>query len=219
MDLVDLARGPILKAAFVIFFAGVVWRIVNIVLQRRRRERSEPRRGVGTSVLGGLTAMGSRSWPHPEFIPRTGAGEALGYGYHIGLFALVLFFAPHVSFLGGFFGVHWPALPNSVVTVISVLTFTLLLAVLFRRVTHRVLRRLSNFDDYFSWFVVTLVIVTGLMATAHVGGPYPTVLGLHILSFDLLLIWYPFGKLMHAFYIFPTRAVDGYLLTRKGAPS
>ena len=25
--------------------------------------------------------------------------------------------------------------------------------------------------------------------------------GLHILSFDALMIWFPFGKLMHAFYI------------------
>jgi len=95
----------------------------------------------------------------------------------------------------------------------------LLLAVLFRRLTHRVLRRLSNFDDYFSWFITTLVIVTGLMATAHFGGPYQTILGLHILSFDALLIWFPMGKLMHAFYIFPSRAINGGLLSRKGAPS
>ena len=67
--------------------------------------------------------------------------------------------------------------------------------------------------------MVALLLVSGLMATAHVGAPYHTILGLHILSFDLLLIWYPFGKLMHSFYIFPTRAIDGYLMTRKGAPS
>lgn len=219
MDLVNLARGPVLKAALLIFFGGVVWRIVNILLLSHRRNLNEPRRGVGAALLGGLKAMGSRSWPHPEFIPRTGAGEALGYSYHIGLFIVVLFFAPHVSFFGSFFGAHWPSLPSSAITVISVLTFTLLLAVLFRRITYNVLRTLSNFDDYFSWFVVTLVIVTGLAATAHLGGPYQTLLGLHILSFDLLLIWYPFGKLMHAFYIFPTRGIDGYLLTRKGAPS
>jgi nitrate reductase gamma subunit len=91
--------------------------------------------------------------------------------------------------------------------------------VLFRRLTHRVLRLLSNFDDYFSWFITTLVIVTGLMATAHFGGRYETLLGLHILSFDVLLLWFPFGKLMHAFYIMPSRAINGFLLARKGAPS
>lgn len=219
MDLVNFARGPALKAAFIIFFIGIVWRLINVLLLRHRRNVSEPRRGVGESLVGGLKAMALRSWPHPEFIGRTGAGEALGYSYHIGLFIIILFFAPHILFFGSFIGVRWPALPNSVVTIFGVITITLMVAVLFRRLAHRVLRRLSNFDDYFSWFVVALLVVTGLMATAHVGGPYQTILGLHILSFDLLLIWYPFGKLMHMFYIFPTRAVDGYLLTRKGAPS
>jgi hypothetical protein len=64
-----------------------------------------------------------------------------------------------------------------------------------------------------------LVIVTGLAATAHVGGRYETLLGMHILSFDVLLLWFPFGKLMHAFYIFPSRAINGSLLARKGAVS
>lgn len=219
MDLVDFARGPALEVAFLIFFAGIVWRIVHLFLLRHGRDRNEPRRGFSAALLGGLKTMGSRSWPHPEFIPRTGAGEALGYSYHLGLFVIILLFGPHITFFGSFFGIRWPNLSSSVMTVIAVLTLALLLAVLFRRLTHRVLRKLSNFDDYFSWFVVTLVIVTGLMATAHFGGPYQILLGLHILGFDLLLIWYPFGKLMHAFYIFPTRAVDGFLLTRKGAAS
>jgi nitrate reductase gamma subunit len=64
-----------------------------------------------------------------------------------------------------------------------------------------------------------LVIVTGLGATAHIGGRYETLLGVHILSFDALLVWFPFGKLMHAFYIFPSRAINGALLARKGAIS
>lgn len=219
MDLVTFARGPGLAVALVVFCLGVVWRILGFALLRIRRDFNEPRNSLPKSALGGLIAIGSRSWPHPEFIGRTGAGEVIGYSYHLGLFVVLLLFAPHISFLGSLFGVTWPALPNSVITIFSVLTFTLLLAVLFRRVTNRVMRMLSNFDDYFSWFITTLVIVTGLMATAHVGGPYQTVLGLHILSFDALLIWFPCGKLMHAFYIFPSRAINGALLSRKGAAS
>jgi nitrate reductase gamma subunit len=219
MDVVSFARGPALKVALVVFCLGVLWRIVAVALLRLRRDLNEPRASLLKSLGGGLAAVGTRSWPHPEFIGRTGAGEALGYSYHLGLFAVVLLFAPHIAFIGSLFGVTWPALPSSVITVISVLTFTLFLAVLFRRVTNRVLRMLSNFDDYFSWFIVMLVIVTGLAATAHVGGPYQTLLGMHILSFDALLIWFPFGKLMHAFYIFPSRAINAALLSRKGAVS
>ena len=132
---------------------------------------------------------------------------------------MVLLFTPHILFLGSLFGFTWPGVPSSLITVISVLTLSLFLAVLFRRVTNPVMRMLSNFDDYFSWFITALVIVTGIAATAHIGGPYQTLLAVHILSVDALLIWFPFGKLMHAFYIFPSRAINGALLARKGAVS
>jgi nitrate reductase gamma subunit len=52
-----------------------------------------------------------------------------------------------------------------------------------------------------------------------VGATYETLLAIHILSVDVLLIWFPFGKLMHAVYIFPSRALNGALLSRKGATS
>jgi hypothetical protein len=219
MDLLGFSRGPALKAAIGIFCLGVTWRIVSIALLRIRRDFNKPRASLLKSMLGGIITVGSRSWPHREFIGRTGPGEALGYSYHLGLFAVVLLFTPHILFLGSLFGVTWPGLPSSVITIVSVVTLTLFLAVLFRRVTNRVIRLLSNFDDYFSWFITMLVMVTGLAATAHVGARYETLLAVHILAVDLLLIWFPFGKLMHAFYIFPSRAINGALLARKGATS
>jgi nitrate reductase gamma subunit len=219
MDLLSFARGPALQFALVVFFLGVAWRLVGITLLRTGKLLSEPRTTLGRALWGGFVTTGARSWPHKEFIGRTGAGEALGYSYHIGLFIVVLGFGPHIQTWAAFLGFDWPALPSGVITIISVITFALLLAVLFRRLTNRVLRLLSNFDDYFSWFINVLVILTGLLATAHWGGRYETLLALHILSFDVLLIWFPFGKLMHAFYIMPSRAINGYLLSRKGAPS
>ncbi len=219
MDLLAFSRGPALKVSLVIFCVGVAWRIVGFALLRVRRDFNKPRASILKWMTGGLVAVGSRSWPHPEFIPRTGAGEALGYSYHIGLFIVVLLFGPHIVFFGSLVGFTWPGLPSGLITVLSVLTLTLFLAVLFRRVTHPVLRMLSNFDDYFSWFVTALVLVTGLAATAHIGAPYETLLAVHILSVDLLLVWFPFGKLMHAFYLVPSRAINGALLARKGAIS
>jgi len=219
MDLLTFARGMGLKAAIAIFCLGVTWRIVAFALLKIRRDFAAPRESILKYLSGGLITTMARSWPHREFIGRTGPGEALGYSYHLGLFAVVLLFTPHILLLGSLFGFTWPGLPSSIITIISVLTLTLFLAVLFRRVTNPVMRMLSNFDDYFSWFITMLVMVTGLAATAHVGGPYETLLAIHILAVDALLIWFPFGKLMHAFYIFPSRAINGALLGRKGATS
>jgi nitrate reductase gamma subunit len=219
MNLLDFARGPALKVAIAVFCLGVAWRIVAMALLRIRRDMNRPRASVLKFLGSGLLTSATRSLPHREFIARTGAGEALGYSYHMGLFALVLLFTPHILFLGSLFGITWPGLPSTIITVISVLTLTLFLAVLFRRLTNPVMRMLSNFDDYFSWFITMWVMVTGLAATAHFGARYETLLAVHILSVDVLLVWFPFGKLMHAFYIFPSRALNGALLARKGATS
>ncbi len=219
MNLLDFARGPALEFALTVFVLGVLWRITAIALLSFRRRYSEPRSGVALSLLRGVSVDATRSWPHREFIGRTGYGEALGYSYHIGLFIVILAFAPHIAFFKSLLGVSWPALPSSWIHLLAVLTLTLLIAVLFRRITHRVLRRLSNFDDYFSWLVTALVVVTGILATGHIGARYEDLLAWHILSVDLLLVWFPFGKLMHAFFIMPSRALNGYRLARKGAAS
>lgn len=219
MDLLSFSRGIALKFAIGIFLFGITWRLVSMLLLRYPRDLNEPRNGVLHSLMAGVATTGTRSWPHKEFVGRIGAGEALGYSYHLGLFAIILAFGPHIALFRSLVGFSWPALPSSVITIVSVFTLALFVAVLFRRVTSRVMRLLSNFDDYFSWCIVALTIGTGLAATAHVGAPYNTLLALHILSCDVLLIWFPFGKLMHAVYLMPSRALNGYLLNRKGAPS
>jgi nitrate reductase gamma subunit len=217
MDLLSFARGPALKVAIGVFFVGIVWRILAFALLRIRREHSRPRVSLFRYVSAGLYATASRSWPHPQFIKRTGAGEALGYSYHMGLFVIILLYGPHIAFLGGLLGFTWPALPSSVITGIAVVTATLFVGVLYRRLTTPVMRMLSNFDDYFTWCITMLVLATGLATSAKLGARYETLLAIHILSVDALLIWFPFGKLMHAFYIFPSRALNGAIHARKGA--
>jgi len=56
-----------------------------------------------------------------------------------------------------------------------------------------------------------------MMAYSHVGPPYQTMLAVHILSVELLLVWFPFGKLMHALTIFIARGATGIAFERKGA--
>jgi len=48
------------------------------------------------------------------------------------------------------------------------------------------------------------------------GVRYEELLALHVLSVCALLIWFPFGKLMHLFLAFPARFQAGVLLQRKG---
>jgi nitrate reductase gamma subunit len=158
-----------------------------------------------------------RTVPKREFAAQTAFGNTIGYVFHIGLAVVVFGFVPHILFIKSLTGLSWPGLPSGIVYVVGALTVAALVAALVRRISNPVMRLISNADDYFSWAVTIAPVITGLMAAAHWGGPYPTILAIHVLSVCLLLAWLPFGKLMHAFLVFIARGTTGALFARKGA--
>jgi nitrate reductase gamma subunit len=77
-------------------------------------------------------------------------------------------------------------------------------------------RFISNADDYISIFVVLVPLVTGILAFAHFGARYETLLAIHLLSVEVMLIWFPFGKLMHTIMTMPARFQAGTAFGRRG---
>jgi nitrate reductase gamma subunit len=215
MDLLDFARGPALQVATLIFVAGLIWRLFHLFLIQKKVDISEARQGGERA--GGMRTILSRFVQHKAFRPRTRNGTALAYTIHIGLAIVFLGSAPHILFIESFSGLSWAPMPSIVIHVAAALTLAALLTTLGRRMSHPVLKMLSNFDDYFTWLVTTLPVVTGLMAVAHVGARYELLLAIHILSFNMFLIWFPFGKLMHSFIAFGSRYTTGVTFTRRGA--
>ena len=227
MDLLEFARGPALQWSISIFIVGVLWRLLGVFLLRTKKDLSEPR---NPAAWKGLRLIALRSWPRREFLEGTAFGEVMGYAFHVGFLVSLFFFAPHVLFFGdvargligtdlrGLVGVGWPALPNGIVTLVSAVSVAALVAVLVHRMVNPVKRLISNFDDWFSWLVTIAPLVTGMAAFSHLAGwPYERLLALHLLAVELLLVWFPFGKLMHAFTIFAARGATGMIFERKGA--
>lgn len=215
MDLLDLARGPGLQLAVTIFVAGLIWRLIHLYLTLKKTDLSEARQGG--EFGGGIKAIFSRFRHHEAFRERTRNGTIIAYTIHIGLAVVVFGGAPHILFINSFSGLDWSPLPSIFIHIAAALTLAALLTSMGRRLRHPVLKMLSNFDDYFSWLVTTLPVITGLLAVAHVGARYETLLALHILSFEAFLIWFPFGKLMHSIIVFGSRYTTGVTFTRRGA--
>lgn len=215
MDLLEFAKGPALQVAAYILVAGSIWRFVGIMLLKEKPDLSEPRQSAG--FLAALKVIYTRSFTATPFKPATMYPKMMAYVMHIGLFMVVFLFVPHIMFFQGFLGFGWPGLPNSVIFIGGVAAVVSGIALLVRRITNPVLRLISNFDDYFSWFVTILPIVTGLLIPVRFGIRYETLLAIHILSVALLMIWLPFGKLGHTFLVFITRGTTGIVFERKGA--
>ena len=215
MDLLEFARGPALQWAAYILVAGTIWRIVGIVLLKEKPDYSEPRQRGGLGAA--LKVIYTRSFSAEPFRKGTMYAKMMAYVQHIGFFAVLFLFVPHIVFFEGFLGFDWPGLPNNVIYAISIVTLISLIAALIMRLGNPAQRIISTFDDYASWFVTFLPVLTGIVATTHLGARYETLLALHILSVALLLIYLPFGKLMHFFLVFVTRSQTGAHLNHRGA--
>lgn len=214
MTLLDFARGPALQWSLIIFCVGVMWRVIGSLFYMVRKDLAKPRRERKT--IDGLTVIATRSLPAHAFEKRIRFQHYTGYAWHVGLFIVVLFFAPHILFFKSVLGVSWPNLPNSFILITAAITLAILLALLIRRVMHPVMRLISNADDYISVLIVIAALITGMLAFAHIGGRYETMLGLHILCVDALFLWFPFGKYMHATLILPSRFQSGAAYGRRG---
>ena len=215
MDLLDFARGPALQVAAYILVAGIIWRLIGILMLKEKPEFSEPRKPGG--LMAALKVIYTRSFTAGPFKRATLYPKMLGYVLHVGFFVVIFLFVPHIVFFEGFLGIDWPGLPNNVIYLSGVATVVAGFALLVRRLTNPVLKLISNFDDYFSWFVTMLPIVTGLIMPVRMGVRYETLLAIHILSVAVLMIWLPFGKLGHSFLVFVTRGTTGMVFERRGA--
>ena len=217
MELLEFARGPALTFAITVFIAGTVFRIVSLFSMWRTRDSSEGSPRERTVFMAALREVIRRLWPQAAYKQRTLFMLINGYVFHFGLVIIVFLLLPHILFFKDLFGLSWPALPNNVIYAVSIITTVSLIAQLVMRMSNPAQRIISTFDDYFSWLVTFLPVITGVIATSHLGARYETLLGLHILSVALLLVWMPFGKMMHWFLVFVTRAQTGAHLSHRGA--
>lgn len=208
-------RGPGLDIALAIFVLGVIWRLIEIYSLGRKKDLSAPRHAPGAS---GWHTVFRRSIPPEGFVKRSPVTYIGGYVFHIGLAVIVFLFAPHIKLVEGLTGLSWPGLPSQVVDLVTVVTLVAMVAVLVDRLKHPVKRYLSTPEDWFTWAVTFLPVLTGWLAVQHLLFPYTTMLALHILSVEVLLAVLPFTKLFHAFTVFGSRWFNGTVNGHKGVP-
>jgi nitrate reductase gamma subunit len=217
MTLLDFSRGIGLQVSVLIMIIGLFWRSAGILLLRRRPQYALSRTSLIGRVAGGAAMIFTRSFPRRTFFPRIGVSVALSTIFHLGFLAIIFMGAPHILIIHQLTGLSWPNLPKGLVVIISGLTAAAMIAMLVRRIAHPVTRLLSTIDDYLTWLVVFLPVLTGIVLSGETVAEYETLLALHILSVELMMIWLPFGKLMHGMLVFASRATMGFNFARKGA--
>lgn len=215
-DLLMWARGDAFDIALVIFIAGIVLRVVEIIILGRKKDMAPAK---GSPVGQGIKTIFSRSLPREglvKFAPITYIG---GYIFHLGFFVAFFFFAPHIALFEDAFGVTWPAAGRVIVESATALAVLAIIALFYSRMTDPVRRALTTFDDYLVLILSALPLITGYVAVNKLFGDPTLMMAIHVLSVDALLIAFPFTKLMHAVTFVMARYYNGTIQGRKGAES
>jgi nitrate reductase gamma subunit len=213
VELYTWVRGPALQAAVALFLLGLTVRLFELWMLGRKTDLSVPRAG---GFWPGLRTIFTRSVPAPGLLRRAALVYLGGYIFHLGFFITLLFFVPHILLFKGAVGLSWPGLPSAVVDLTAIITIAALIALLVHRLTDPVRRHLSGVNDYLSWALTILPLLTGYMAVHRLLLPYTSLLVIHVLSVELLLIALPFTKLVHAVTFLISRSYNGAIAGRRG---
>ncbi len=213
--MIKFIEGPLWYVALTVFIVGVAWRLMALLTMKRPNDLSEarlPRGGAG----GALKALVQHSIPHGGNLGRTLYHFLTGYMFHIGLFILVLFAAPHVEFIQKHLigaDIGWPKLPRWAFIIAAEAAFAGLILLYVHRLTDPVKKQLSDIDDHLGVWLTFIVMLTGCLALqeAHAG-----LRAFHMLSVEALLIYLPFSRLIHAFTFAFARVRTGATYGRRG---
>ncbi|MGJ8588141.1 MAG: hypothetical protein ACSHXW_08300 [Yoonia sp.] len=213
MSMIELLEGPLWKVSVGVFVVFGVWRLFVIVTTGRSPAKAKP---VGSPSIGAVRAIFGHFLPRRAFLGqgRVWFVTIAGYAFHLGLFALLFFAAPHVAFIRDhILGVEWPALPRWGFIVAAQFAFAGLIALWVRRFVDPVVRLISRPDDHIAAGLTFFVMLTGCMA---LGEQSVTLRAIHLGFVEAWLIYFPFSSLMHTFTWPLSRGFTGALAGRRG---
>lgn len=200
-----LVSGPMTWLGFSVFVAGLAWR-----LARYRRKAVLANGGLPSDFRPAWAAASITRYLLP--LNRTARSSpwstAAGFALHVPLLTLAFFLSAHVVMVEQSWGVSWPSIPDAWADGLAVLALLGLAFLLGKRLFHPALKGLTEPKDILVLFLVALPLLTGLAAHRQ-WGDYPTMLTLHILSANILLMVIPFSKLSHMALFFVSRAATG----------
>jgi nitrate reductase gamma subunit len=210
MSYLELVEGPLFYIAAAIFGVGVIWRIAGILRIGKKPDLAPP---IGSATTGWFKGNLRHFFPRGIFAERTWMHLLGGYSFHLGLFALLFFAAPHIAFFERFTGLSWTALPRWGFLLAGEFAFAGLIVLWVRRFSDPVMRLISDWDDHVGSWLTFLVMLTGIMAMEQA---HDSLRAIHMSFVNIWLVYFPFSRLMHAFTFALSRGATGATYGRKG---
>jgi len=206
-------NGPLLWCAFIVFGVGIACRTYQLFWLTRAAERrlftAQPcspeqlsRRSPEERRLDRLVAFQqSMLGTHPVMAVTTCV-------FHASLFIVPVFLAAHNVLLYEAWGVALLSLPDRIADLLTMVLLGCALFFFVRRLTVPRVRSISCLSDYVLLLMVAAPFLTGMLAYRQ-WLDYRTVLTMHVLSGELMLVAIPFTRIGHMVFFFFVRMLIG----------
>ena len=195
--LIEWARGPVFIFSITFMVLGLLrhilltaWETYRII--DRAGDKNMPYQQVWRATV---------KWLFPlDKIRNEAVFTLTSIVFHVAILLVPIFLAGHVKLLAAGLGFSWPALPNALADILTIVAVVTALAIVVQRLTARATRQLSRLQDYLLPLIVALPFASGFLVMHPTLNPFSfeVMFFVHVMSANLVFVLMPLTKLSHA---------------------
>ncbi len=212
----EIAKGPLFIVCFLFFIGGIIYRVFQLYTMTKKKQKEVcPVAAIRKSSdeekkFQGLIAFkNSVLGKHPVMM-------IVSTLFHLLLLVTILFAMGHNVLIEEAIGISFFSLPDAATHTLTYVAVAGILFFMVRRLVIPQVFALSGFHDYFLLLLTAVPVISALIAYEQ-WLPYKTMITIHVLSADLLMVMLPFSKLGHMiFYVFSRLNFSNELQHGKG---
>ena len=207
--MVDFIQGQLVSIAFVIFILGLTFQFFQFFKLTKKKEWIYPpgevkreKKTAGKWVTFCLASLNGTLWKTDPLI------TIVTSVFHVFLILAPVFLLGHNVLLNQSWGLSLWSLPESITDILTLVVLICVAFFLGRRLFLSRVRVITSLYDYAILLIALAPFLTGYLAY-HQWFNYDTVMTVHVLAGEVMLITIPFTKLGHMLFFFLYRFLIG----------
>jgi nitrate reductase gamma subunit len=205
-DAYRFVSGPLAWIAFILFFGGCLWRLIQILVLVHRKEKFIFTYMSLTyslrSIAHWIVPFGTVNWRLRPVL------TVVTFAFHWCLLATPVLLLSHVVIWEKAWNISWWTFPEGLADIMTVVVILSCVYFLVRRIVSPEVRYVTDYSDFVLLAVVAAPFVTGFLAF-HQWFGYEFMVIAHIVCGEIMLAAIPFTRLSHMIYAPLTRAYIG----------
>ena len=205
-SLYNFVSGPLVWLAFIIFIGGCLYRLISLIVLVHKKEKF-----IYSYMSWKYSLRSIVRWSTPfatENMRRHPAMTIVAYVFHVCLILTPIFLLAHVTLVDESWDLSWWTLPDTLAAIMTLLVIGACVFFLVRRLVNPEVQYVTSASDYILLAIVAAPFITGFLVY-YQWFAYQTLLILHILSGEIMLVAIPFTRLSHMLFAPLTRAYMG----------